>query len=733
MVRGADGRGGGVEEVAMRVSRFAASSAVLLLCAAVSCVLVAVLGARHHARWDLTAARDFTLSERTRRALAGVSEATTIVVSADLLGLDRATRVRVADLLDEFARASEKVRTAWIDTGSASGQEQFDGLIASLAAAEGDRLRGQRERLETAAEECGEIAGALRGVSDVLKAAGEGAGDQAAEGPRLREQAGLVRTLAAAVDPVIEALRAAAGHAIAGVSLPAVDDARRAASEALDKAARGAGAVAEFAGARIDHASGEAPAAWLRELRGLATGARDSAARVLDAVGRERPSEALIVARVLQQSSAVLVTSAGGTIALDFGTLFPQSALADGAGGGADTMFVGEQMIATAIGSLSRPEGGAIAVFVHGQTARLLDDRGEPTAAGRAALGRLFERFRLTRTTPAEWAAAMEPMRPDLTGIDPSGARAVVWIVLGAPARASGDARDGAGLGERLARAAKLGGALRVLLEAGERVLVCVEPSDLPSIGEADPVAREIGLLGITVDSARPILRREASPQGPMTWTYHVFSRASRDHPIGSAVDGLRVVLPWATAIDVGEAVEGGGVTGLLTVPAEGKAWGESQWMLLRDLVGRGLSRPLAPLLLTDPPRVDEERDRAAGDRGFVVAAAVERPGSAGKASPRRAVVVASPEWLFDGYTQASEDVGGKRVALFPGNLELFDASLAWLAGRDDEIAPGPQARDVPRIEPISEGMLRLIRLLLVVGLPSLPIVVWGIVRMARG
>ncbi len=51
------------------------------------------------------------------------------------------------------------------------------------------------------------------------------------------------------------------------------------------------------------------------------------------------------------------------------------------------------------------------------------------------------------------------------------------------------------------------------------------------------------------LDSARPLLRRESSPQGTMTWTHHTLSRAERDHPIGQAIDGLRVVLPWATTM----------------------------------------------------------------------------------------------------------------------------------------------------------------------------------------
>jgi hypothetical protein len=178
-------------------------------------------------------------------------------------------------------------------------------------------------------------------------------------------------------------------------------------------------------------------------------------------------------------------------------------------------------------------------------------------------------------------------------------------------------------------------------------------------------------------------------------------------------------------------------------LPSDANTWGESQWMLLRDLVGRGLARPLAPLFLADTPTKDATRDALPpeGVPAYVLAAAAERARTVGVPSPRatqsgspqRLVVVASPEWLHDGYTQAAEDVSGRHVFLFPGNLELFDASLSWLAGRDDQIAPGPQSRDIPRIKPIPEGTLRLLRLLLIFGLPALPLVLAALLRLIRG
>jgi hypothetical protein len=719
---------------------------VLVACATVSCVLAVVIGSRVHARWDVTGSREFTLSERTRRVLARVEEATTIIVSAPLASLDRSTRQRVGDLLSEFERSSGRIRATWIDTGSSAGPAEFAALMGSISGPFEATLTEQKEALESAAGEARLVAEGMRRSSDLLKALAE-AGDAATPryfsatgGPR--DQAGLARTVASSVDEAAEAIGGAAGQVIGGVSLPAVDTAREGGREPLEKAARAASAMAEFAESILAQGGPEGVKTAAGAVRDVAAAMRDRAARAADALSKLKMLDPLVVARVLERTSAVLVTSPAGTIALDFATLFPSGPMAE-AGGEAsrEALFKGEQMIATALSSLGQASS-PIVVFVHAQSVRLLDEEGEPTGPGLAAFRRLFDRMRLTRTTPAEWAVALEAGRPDLAGLDAKGDRPVVWVVLGAPPRVTVDARQTGSAAERGARIGKLGSAVRTLIEAGEHVLVCIEPSDLPSLGEVDPVAKAVEAMGVKVDSSRPLLRRESSPEGVMVWAHLALGRAERGQEIGQAIDGVRTVLPWATAMS---AVEGGGarVSPLLAEGAGGDVWGESQWMMLRDLVGRGLARPLSPLLLAEPPTAEAGRDLVKpewSDR-FVVAAASERDRGAKVAlgrwmregMPQRMVVVGSPEWLMDGYSQASEDVGGRRALLFPGNLELFDASVAWLAGRDDEIAPGPRARDVARIGAMSDGALRAVRLFLVVGVPALVLIVGAVVRLVRG
>lgn len=721
--------------------RFGLASAVVLASASVACLLIAVLGSRFHLRWDATGAGQFTLSQRTRAALERVVQPTTIVVSADLSALDQAARRRMADLLFELSRACPRIRSTWIDTSSATASSDLGRLLASLVEPIAPDLDRQREALLDAARGARSSAEGMRALSDALKSLAEEAdasGSPLSTGrTNPRDQAGLVRTIAASLDAAAEAIDDAARHSVAGVPLPAVDAAKDAASEPLEKAARAAGAVAEYADAVLAQNPPAAVASAARTLRSLASAERDAAARSADVLVQLKRSDPLIVARVLEQTNTVLVASARGTIALDFATLFP-AASAGGTPGSADVLFAGEQMIATALSALTHPVA-PIAVFVHAQAASLLDERGEPTPAARAAFARLFERMRLTMTTPAEWAVVSRPLRPELSTLDPTGDRPVVWIVLPAPARMAGDARAAGAHADRTARVRSLAQAVETLITSGEHVLLCVEPSDLPSLGEPDPIADASAALGIKVDSGRPILRSESSPQGRLTWTFQVVTPSRGNHPISHAVAGLRIVLPWASPIEL-HPPAGTRAWPLLSLEQAEGGWGEANWFALRDVVARGLARPLTPILLADPPTLDPSRDAAAPTDGFIVAAAAERqrpaastPRRAQERSPQRIVVVSSPEWLHDGYSQASESVSGRRVPLFPGNLELFEASLAWLACLDDQIAPGPQAFTVPTIQPIPDGLLLPIRVLLIVGLPVLVLITGGLLRIVRG
>ena len=126
----------------------------------------------------------------------------------------------------------------------------------------------------------------------------------------------------------------------------------------------------------------------------------------------------------------------------------------------------------------------------------------------------------------------------------------------------------------------------------------------------------------------------------------------------------------------------------------------------------------------------DPQRDSTVGP--WIVAAAAER-GAPETGRTQRLVVVGAHGWFFDPVTQESQVVGGRRVRLNPGNIELFDASVHWLAGLDELIAPSPEAREVSRIRPIDPGALTALRWAVVLAPPMVVLLLGAALRLLRG
>jgi hypothetical protein len=68
--------------------------------------------------------------------------------------------------------------------------------------------------------------------------------------------------------------------------------------------------------------------------------------------------------------------------------------------------------------------------------------------------------------------------------------------------------------------------------------------------------------------------------------------------------------------------------------------------------------------------------------------------------------------------TQQGRLVDGRPVLQNPGNLELLDASVHWLAHQDELIAQSAAATAAPMVRAIDERSLRLVRFATIGGLP---------------
>lgn len=744
---------------------------VVMLAVTGSCGLVALLGARLSARWDVTSTRAHRLAPRTlavleRLATAGAgvtgpggtarggAGSVEIVIATDLSQTPASARDRGLDLLEAFERAGRGLRVTVIDTSAPGGPAKAEATLARLAEAARAGAGAQQRAIEEVLEAAAESPARLRGVSEALASVGAAlpaGGDDRAQKLRgyFDDQAAAARVMADDFSASLAAARAALTPTAQTLGLPGVDESLRLVRLALrkltgelgvlqtglDRFAQAGSGVAELGVAR-DRAEG---------LSASLSPLRDGLARRLASLdGLETPA-VLRVARLLRQTRAGVVIgpgpggeSAGAgadpvALALELDALLPRVAglsAAEVRGAVlADTRARAEEHVTAALSALVEPRRPRV-VFVH--AAR------EPLGPGLGGLGFAAEALVLRGIDVGEWSVVQgedEPADPRA----PQRRGPTVYAIT--PIEVTGP--------EAAARMGRLARVLDGLLARGRPVLVTLNPSTLPGAGSADPMAEGVGALGVMVDTGRPLMELvaggAAGGEGPAAVDPDVrLIDPAAEHAVSRAVGGLAMRLPWALPmrVDAERAARAGvRVTPVMTLPASPRRWAEAEWQELRRAMMAGQSPRSVPSPLGPG-------DDAGDGTGWLIAAAVEAADGAradgeagagaderaeGGGSARRVVVVASAGWFFDTFTRAGRDVDGKPQADQPGNVELLASSVLWLAGREADMAQSASAAAGPTIPRLSAGQEAAIRWVLIGAMP-LGVLLLGLVwRAWRG
>ncbi len=702
----------------VRRAKYGASTALLLFAVTAAAALAITLGTAYALRIDMTMAGAQRLSERTTRLLRSLEEPHEIIVVLDppagggAAALDASIRRRVFDMLREFDRSSDLVRFSALSAVSRADRESFEGLIERLVQLSASSVDANAQAAAALLEAADALSGGLEPLAERLHDVADIEGvEQAAA---LRQSAGVVRAWSAEASRLAESIDREALAPLRAETLIAIDQARR---EALRPTARMgeqlvalAQSLEQIAAAGGDAAQTAAQTA-ARQARTLGEQAVSSA----DALERLEAPQALAVTRTLEAGPAVVIVSPSGATAVRFSALFPSAATLEAAGAGiASVRFVGEELIATALASLVSVRN-PIVILVHGLGQRVLDASGDPaTSDARRVLAGFLDRNRLRGVDVLEWPATIEDNPPSVAEVDPESGRPVVYVTLGAAALTPQGA-------ERVGALSKV---VRRLVEAGEPTLISVEPSQLPTVGEPDPMTAFLEEeLGVRVLSGSPLLHRESAPGGPVVTPATEIAGGEAGHPIGEALSGLRTMLGWAVPIELVDEAPAQ-TWPLLIARDEGESWAESEWVRFRSLSATQRST------LSNPPRPDPQFDDV--DAPWIVAAAAQRRPPGAKA-PERFVVVGSNGWFFDEFTMPAQRVEGRIVASHPGNIELYEASLYWLAGLDELIAPSARSLEISRIGALSEGEAAALRWAIAAGLPALVIMTAAAWRIARG
>jgi len=675
-------------------------------------VVAALLGARFDARLDLTASGEQSLAPRLSGAIERAARAGggfEVVLVADRRSADPQAWRAVGDVLDLVARAGEAVRVTRIDAGSPGGVEEYRRLVDRLVERDRPELESQSARIAEAGAFAAELADWLEGtLSPALGHVAtliEPATDADASNRRFFEERSAVARLASR--QLLDAARRA-GAAITpqggDVALPRPDEAAPILADALAERAAELAAIAQES-ARFAVGGSPPPAAdAARPVAGAIVPLRDRAASTADTLRRLPRPGVLRVAGALESAEALLAIGppGGGIAAVDAASLLAPSESAVRA----DTRARAQELVAGALAALVEP-ARPVVVIVHGEATRFTRTLPVFTHA--------IERLERRGIDVLEWAPVLEQDPPHVTDRDRIGQRPVVYVVISPDSSASSRTpadKPGA------ERAATLGRALERLADDGMPILLSLNPSVMPTYGQPDPVASVLARFGLEALSGTPILRDEALPTGRVVLTDHLVIPTGGEHPIAAAVRNLGVALVWPVALRRTEAGESATVTELMRLDAERGAWRESQWLRLWQTPRA--QRPYLP----DPPVFDEARDHRDGP--WLVAAACER-------GPLRLVAIGSNNWHVDQVAFERREAEGRLVPAFPGNAELLEASIWWLAGQESLIARSAEARSPPRIRPLTERDLLALRWGLAAGLPLLVLLLGAVWRGVRG
>ncbi len=716
---------GGTRSRTSRRARFALRSAAILLAVSATTVAVNMVAYRLNRRIDVTALGEQGLSPRTKAALARLTGEFEIVLAGQWSAPEgqgdvpsRRARRQVFDLLTEMARTDRNLRVTRLDTLSESGRAEYTELLERLVERDRGALDASLAAVRSAADaisaSAGQLVSAAAAIDEVARTIS--GGDATADDVR-RRLADVASTLRIASTETTrragEAVQVAT-RADGPVPVGQIEEAVASLRTLLEQLDGELGLLSSGLLEQRDRTS-LSPGAKDR-LTTLAQGAdawRPSLRTEADKLSRLKRPDVLRIARFLTSNPAALIIGPSdvGMTAISFEALFPTNA-DDRPGVDADLRPHVEDLLTTALNSLTMPNT-PIVVLTHAEgRAESLDPR---------LINDIRRRLELKRVTVLEWPALAQVNPPAMD--NPGNRRPVVYAFI--PTNATAVVPPGPNGIPPQTRISAWGQALRQVVDAGHPVLLTVAPSPIAGMGSTDESVAVLDEFGLKADVARTLL---SGTQGPGEWEVASDVRAKLlpgDHPLQKAVGGLPMALVWSVAISpLPER------SSLIRTPiaevAEAATWNEAEWSAMWQLLtpsGRTRVRGAGA------PVPNEGID---GTRGpWTVGYLSERKRPDG--TVQRLAAVGAYQWFFDMQTTPAERVSGQIVLQNPGNAELFEAAVFWLAGQDDMLAPGPTVRAVARIRPMPAGQVAALQWGLIAGLPLFVLTAGVLVRVVRG
>jgi len=715
--------------------------AITMSCATLLMVLGIALGDRYRLRIDLSVPGGSLLAARSKAVLDRLDGDHRLLVAADLSTTPREDITKLTDTLDEMQARNGRFDYTVIDVSGAAGVGTYQRAIEGLVASDAVTLRDQSAAIGLAAAGAQGLSAFLNEVAspkllELESAVSPGTAAGKANRDYFNQTAAQMRLAARSLSEGAAAASKELKSTIGPVALPRTDAAKAALVGTFENAVSqlSASITQLEAYAKMGVQAG----GWedAKRLSGILGGRRDQAAVLLDSIRQmQRPDVLRVADGLAAGSGAILVGTQGrGLVALDLEALLP-TGLKGELNVSADQ---GKRIEEAVVGGLLtlRSDARPIVVLVHGEMRAFVHEE-----VGVVGLAR--RRLEARGIGFVEWPCVIAAERPRIGELDAEGKRPVVYLVMSADSTADSGRRDaaqpgrGAGGMSGIERNQKIGNAVKALIAAGENVCVSLNPSIVATYGDADPIAQALLEVGIGVESGRPLLREQLVGGVRGVTTDFVLQPTPQSGAVGAlnedaiaaAVAGLPITIPWPLIMREVAGREAR-VRTILRIEASSSSWLESQWLSLWQTPRDRRAQ------LSDYPKFDLGRDSREGGEigGWPVAMQSERkhPGNVARTGRQRVVAVGSNSWFIDAVAGRWAVIDGRRVALSPGNLELLDAVVSYLAGQDEFIAQSAAASAAPMVGPIADGKLGRIRLAVVAGLPALALLAGAALAVLR-
>lgn len=693
--------------------------AIFLLASGAAAIFAGSITSTYNYRVDVTATGSHKLSPRATGIIERLTDPTEIVLAIGMNKADKRSVDLVSDVLDAYDRSSDLLSVRTIDLDSPDGITKTKQLLADLASRDRDAIDSNMAALNAGSGLMLEIAPQLSNIATRLEAIRDSipltTQTNANNRAVFEQRASIIRVYARDVLKQAQQVQTQIESQPASADIFPFDTYAEplevSLSQLMNQLDELSGQIDAFANAdELDSEPRAIASPLIRQLENL----RDRAAIAHDRISRLERIDALRVGRALETGEALLVVGPPdqGTAAVDLDALLPSTVALERAGISAAGVIGprAQELIASAIAQLVAPVQ-PILVFVHG-------GKPDELLGSSQLFTKTTQKLAAKGIDTLEWAAVEEPSPPDLDLLDPLGTRPIVFALISVDSSA-GSGESGL-TGAK--RATEMGNILARLIQEGQSVLVSLNPSIFSSFGDQDPITKALAPMGIVPDCGRPLMHNKIGTLGRIADPITYVVPDAGDHPIASVLSGLSTVLPWAIPMKIVQT-EGVEALPIIATTDDDETWAESDWLGLWSTPAQSRH------LLREQPIFDQQDDSQAPN--WMLGAAAQRTQAGTR---QRVIVIGSNGWSTDSITADAEQlVDGRVLTKWPGNTTLLDSSINWLAGMDDLIGPGTQARPIATVKNLDDKQRSLIRWFLLAGLPGLILVLGMASRLVFG